>query len=273
MRKLVSFFLVLLLLAAFPSWARNAQTMLVPTRIVMEHRDRQFTAVVKNVGDAVGDYTLELVDMKMREDGAVVPYEAGETPQYSAIPYLHVAPRSFTLKPGEYQNVRLMLRKPENLAEGEYRAHLLVRIVDRSPETAPAPGEHSAIAVKMTLAITIPVIVRTGNTAATVAIDQPKLTRDPAGKPAVTLYLTRSGNRSVMGDIAVTCSQAAGGPRVIKTVYGVPVYRTLERRFVSVPLDETPKDVNLADCNLGITYSAQQGDGGKILAEAHLNAR
>ena len=34
------------------------------------------------------------------------------------------SPRQITLQPGTAQVVRLMVRKPEGLAEGEYRSHL-----------------------------------------------------------------------------------------------------------------------------------------------------
>ena len=36
-----------------------------------------------------------------------------------------------TLAPGETQAVRLLLRKPGNLADGEYRSHLLMQNVPK----------------------------------------------------------------------------------------------------------------------------------------------
>jgi hypothetical protein len=253
--------------------AKNAEIMMLPTRIVMEKADRNSTVVIKNVGDATGNFTAELVDMKMLESGMVVPYEEGETPAYSAIPYVHISPKSMTLKPGESQNVRLLLRRPENMEPGEYRSHLKVRLVDDTDEASNTAGKDAVISIKTNLVIVIPIIVRNGETNMTLGIEEPKLARDAGGNQTLDMYLTRVGNRSSMGDISVTCVPPGGAPQVVKFFPGVSVYRPTARRFISVPLDETPKGVNLSQCKLGITYSAQQKEGGKMLAETQLAPR
>jgi hypothetical protein len=269
MTRLFCLFLAAAILMPQASWAKNAEIMMLPTRVVMEKNDRFSTVVIKNTGDATGDFNIDLVDMKMEETGMVVPYASGETPAYSAIPYIHIAPKSVTLKPGESQNVRLLLRKPENMEPGEYRSHVKVRLVNDNADEPKDPATKDAvISVKANLVIVIPVIVRNGDTSLTMGIEQPRLGRDAAGRPTVEMYLTRQGNRSSMGDISVTCAQGGGSPQVIKFFPGVSVYRPTQRRFISVPLDETPAGVNLSSCNLGVSYAAQQKEGGGKLAEA-----
>jgi hypothetical protein len=86
----------------------------------------------------------------------------------------------------------------------------------------------------------------------------------------VDMYLTREGNRSSFGDIAVTYIPQGGAPLLIKAFRGVAVYRPIPRRFISVPLDETPKGVSLTRGRLDIVYTAQEKEGGKTLAEAQL---
>jgi fimbrial chaperone protein len=267
MTRLFCLFLVAAILLPHASWAKNAEIMMLPTRVVMEKNDRFSTVVIKNTGDATGDFNIDLVDMKMEETGMVVPYATGEAPAFSAIPYIHIAPKSVTLKPGESQNVRLLLRKPEGMEPGEYRSHVKVRLVNDNTDQPKEVTKDAVISVKANLVIVIPVIVRNGDTSLTMGIEQPKLGHDAAGHPTVDMYLTRQGNRSSMGDISVTCSQG-GAAKVIKFFPGVSVYRPTTRRFISVPLDETPKDINLSSCNLGITYAAQQKEGGGKLAEA-----
>ena len=70
--------------------------------------------------------------------------------------------------------------------------------------------------------------------------------------------------------MSVTCIPQGGAPQLIKVFRGVAVYRPIPRRFISVPLDETPKGVNLSQCKFGIVYSAQEKEGGKTLAEMQL---
>ncbi len=268
MKKLSCLLLALGLLLPHTAHANRAEVMMLPPRVVMQDNDRYSTIVIRNIGNATGDFTVGLQDMKMLETGMVVPLDPGETPQYSAFPYLHITPKSMTLKPGETQSVRLMLRVPENLEPGEYRTHAKVRLVNDNTE-APAnqAGKDAVISVKANLVIIIPVIVRHGATTLSMGIADAKLSHDAKGMPSIDMVLTREGNRSSMGDISVTCSEAGGPPRVIKVYAGVAVYRPTARRFVSVPLDETPKGVNLSQCKFGIVYSAQAKDGGKTLAE------
>ena len=265
MTKLLGIAILFGLILPSAARAKNAEIMLLPTRVVLEKTDRTSTVVIKNTGDATGDIHIDLVDMKMGEDGMVVPYAGGETPQFSAIPYISMSPRNAVLKPGESQNIRVLVHKPDDLAAGEYRAHLQVRVVD---DASAAPEKDVTLSIKTSLVIVIPVILRNGDTTLSVGIEQPRLTRDKDGNPDVTMTLTRDGTRSSMGDVCITCATGSGAPQVIKSFPGVAVYRPTARRLLSVPLDETPKDINLAACKLGVTYAIPQKDGGGKLAEA-----
>jgi len=69
----------------------------------------------------------------------------------------------------------------------------------------------------------------------------------------------------------VTYDPQNGAPKVIKVFRGVPVYRPTARRFISVPLDETPPGVNLSLGKLDIVYSAQEKEGSKKLAETQVD--
>jgi hypothetical protein len=270
MRKII--WLAAALVALWPQPSRaagQAEVTMLPTRVVMDNADRFATVI----GQATGNFTTDLTDMQMTENGMVVPLEDGKTDPYSAIPYVHLAPKSFTLKPGESQNVRILLRKPEGLAPGEYRSHLKVRLADDNVENTQAPpaGKQAAgIAVKTNLVLVIPVIFRHGDTTLTMKIEEPKLTQDPQGKPELDMYLAREGSRSSMGDITVNYVPDGGGkPVLLKSFPGVPVYRPTPRRFIAVPLD-VPAGVSLTRGSLDIVYTAQEKEGGKQLAEANL---
>jgi len=265
---------LLLALAVFPqaALANRAETLLIPTRVVMEKNDRFTTVIIRNVGNATGNLSVDLIDMTMGETGGVVQLEEGKSDPYSAIPILRVSPRSVTLRPGESQNVRIMLRKPEGLADGEYRSHLKVKVeeddvestVNRTAEEMKA----ASISVKAKLALTIPIIVRNGETTIAIKIDSLKISRDAAGKPAVEMTLLREGNRSVMGDFTFTYTGPDGKSQPLKAFPGIPVYRSTERRKVSIPLDELPAGIDLNKGKLDVVYAAQQKEGGMKLAEA-----
>jgi hypothetical protein len=271
MKKLRTIISALLLLPQ-PVWAggEHAEVMMLPTRVVMESNDRYSTVVIKNVGNATGNFSVDLIDMDMQESGMVVPVEDGKTEPYSAIPYVRIAPRSMTLKAGEAQNVRLMLQKPEALEPGEYRAHLRVKIdndnVSDNGQPVADTSKEVNIAVKTKLVLIIPVIFRHGETSYTIQIDAPKLGRDANGASTLGMYLLREGNRSSMGDISITYVSPDGKSQLMKFFAGVPVYRPTTKRFITVPLD-VPKDINLSAGSLKITYATQEKEGSKVLAE------
>ena len=280
MKKLVCLLLALGILFPHASWANRAEVLLLPTRVVMENGDRFTTVVVKNTGNATGNFSVNLVDMEMKEDGLVTAFEEGKTDPLSAIPYLRIAPKSITLKPGETQNVRLMVRKPESLPMGEYRSHLRVSLdndnVEGTAETAdpfnPSKTPEAHIAVKANLVLVIPVILRNGETTLNMKMIAPKLTHDDKGKPSLTLTLLREGTRSSMGDFTITYTGTDGHPQLIKSFPGVPVYRPLDKRTVSIALDDIPKGIDLSHGKLDIVYTAQVKEGtGDKLAEATLD--
>lgn len=275
MKNIIGFCLALpLLLSPQLAWAERAQIMLLPTRIVMENSDRYVTVIVKNSGDASGNISIDLVDMVMRENGLVQLMEPGSDP-HSAIPYLRISPHSVTLKPQTSQNVRILLRKPQDLPAGEYRSHLKVTIendnVEASEANKASNTDATGISVKSKLAFTIPVIVRTGETAIAINFDAMKMMRNEQGKPVLNFALLREGNRSVMGDFTITHSKPGRKPDLIKTFPGIPIYRSTDRREVSIGLDDLPGDVDLTTGTLNVVFTAQEKEGGMKLAEGTLD--
>jgi hypothetical protein len=282
MKKILFLLLAMTTLCPQISWAgQRAEVMVLPTRIVMENKDRYTTVIIKNTGDATGNFSVDMIDMTMQEDGMVVPLEKGGGDPYSAIPYLRIAPKSMVLKPGEAQNVRIMLRKPEGLQPGEYRSHIRVKIENDNVEPSRSPGKEatqapkapkeSQITVKTNLVLIIPVIVRNGETSLSLWMASPKIIRSAKGVPALKVTLLRQGNRSSMGDFNVTYNAPGGKPQIIKRFPGIPVYRSVNQRTVLIPMDDIPKGINLSTGKLDITYSAQEKEGGKKLAQAQLD--
>src|SRR3546814_7294839 len=92
-----------------------------------------------------------------------------------------------------------ILRVPEWTPPGEYRAHMLFRAVpDAAPAAEPKPIGGSGVSIALTpiYGITIPVIVRVGDLAATAEIGAARVAETADGA-AFEFDLTRSGARSV----------------------------------------------------------------------------
>ena len=115
----------------------RAELMLHPTRIVFEQNQRAAQIELINNGTKPASYRIALVNRRMTDAGQFEPADTPAPGERFADGMLRYSPRQITLQPGTAQTVRVMLRKPAELAEGEYRSHLLF---DKLPD---AEGENS----------------------------------------------------------------------------------------------------------------------------------
>jgi P pilus assembly chaperone PapD len=172
------------------------------------------------------------------------------------------APRRVTLAPNEPQTIRISARAPKGLPDGEYRVHLLFRAVP-SPQPAEAPKDVKGIAFKLTTiyGVTIPVIARFGNLEAKAGIADVRLTRKD-GKPAVSLELSRSGDRSVFGEVRV---MKAGIKDPIAIQRGVAVYTEIGKREITIPVEEG--FASAANGRVTVQYVEPSDNGPQTIAE------
>ncbi|MGH8853250.1 MAG: fimbrial biogenesis chaperone [Telluria sp.] len=262
-----------ILLAGLLSRPAHADLMLHPTRIVFDKNQRAAQVELINNGSKPASYRITLVNRRMNEAGQ---FEAADTPgegERFADGMLRYSPRQVTLQPGTAQTVRLMLRKPAELADGEYRSHLLF---DKLPDVeGNASVEHRSdskqIGVMMNALVgaSMPVIVRHGNVAATVKLDGLALRTDAARRPLLALRFEREGASSVYGDVAVSFTPRGGKPVSLAQVGGIAVYTPNRVRQAALPL-QVPAGTTLAGGTLEVSFRDRIDAGGKLLAQASL---
>lgn len=265
--------LALLSLFAVPV---SAQLMVHPTRIVLEQNQRSAQMEIINNSDEAATYLITLVNRRMDEHGGFSEVDEPAAGELFADPMLRYSPRRVRLAPGAGQVIRIMARKPAALAPGEYRSHLLFA---QQPDPAGAgdagitdAGQTEEIGVALTalIGVSIPVIVRHGETAAEVSLTDLALQRAVAGQsPVLSLDMQRSGNRSVYGDLTVSFAPTGGAAQVVGRAGGVAVYTPNAVRRVGLVLDP-PHGLVLADGVLTVRYRERPEQGGALLAEASL---
>lgn len=259
-------------------FAKQANLMLYPTRFVLNERERNVTVDIINKGDARGSYRVELIDMKMPEDAAIRQLEKGETDPYSLVKFTRVSPRRVVLKPDEVQKVRILVRRPKDLPDGEYRSHLKVTLTETDLDNVEnqTKDKNFSIQIKPRLAFTIPIIFRQGNTYNNVAIDEAKIfynEKDTEKKsPMLNVLFSHEGTRSSMGDINVTHIDDKGTRTVVNYHPGIAIYRTTKKRRIRVPLS-VPENINISKGKLQITYKvrAEQDGSDLLIAEKILD--
>lgn len=265
---------LLILLPPRPAWA---DLILAPTRIVFEKNQRAAQLDLINNGAETATYRISLVNRRMSETGEISAIDGPAPGEHFADALLRFSPRQVTLAPGVGQVVRIMLRKPADLAPGEYRSHLVFQRIADTKDKAGAQAQDAPagkeLEIKLTALIgaSIPVIVRHGETAATVTLANLKLEKPAANHPPVlSLELRRGGNRSVYGDLVVTLAPSGRAEQVVARANGVAVYTPNPMRRARIAL-QLPAGAVAG--TLRVVFQARPEDGGKPLAEATLPLR
>jgi hypothetical protein len=185
---------------------------------------------------------------------------------------IRYSPRQVTLAPGAAQTIRILLRKPAELAPGEYRSHLLFQAVADAADklsTRPVGAGEVDIQLKALVSVSVPVIVRHGETKASAEFAELALIKGDAGEPTLSFEIHRAGNRSLYGDLIVTYAPPGAPEVVIGRANGVAIYspNTLRRARLAL---KPPASVDLARSALRLVYRERPEDGGKLLAEKRL---
>lgn len=225
------------LLGAVAAPVHAAGDLLVaPTRVVLDG-SRGTEVVLNNIGSEPATYRISLEIKRMTAAGGLDEIaEEDVTPaERRALDMIAFSPRRVTLPPNQPQVIRVGVRIPEGTPPGEYRAHMLFRAVpDAGPAVATDPAKTAGNGVSIALipiyGITIPVIVRVGDLDAEARIGEAWVGDTPDG-PAFNFGLTRTGSRSVYGDIEVT-RPGVGEPLLVAR--GIAVYPEVAAREVSL---------------------------------------
>ncbi|HQS68933.1 MAG: hypothetical protein B7Y36_17080 [Novosphingobium sp. 28-62-57] len=248
---------------------------LYPRRVVISGRERSATVGLYNRAAASGEYDISISDMMMTPDGRVV--DLGSVADPAAVsrvkvasPYLRWSPRKVVLPASEAQLVRIMVRVPPDLPAGEYRSHFSAVSVppldDGLSIEQAAGGQNGGVGVQIVprFGISIPVIVRVGETTAQASLANLALQRGP--QTVIKVTIARQGTRSVFGDLTVT---APGSKAPVGQLKGIGVYTEIDERTVQVPVDPALDPALYANgAKLTVTYTDDDYAPGQVLAKA-----
>jgi P pilus assembly chaperone PapD len=217
--------------------AQGAGDLLVaPTRVVLDGA-RGTEVILNNIGAAPATYRITLELRRMRADGSLedVAQSAATAAEATTIGMISYAPRRVTLPPNQPQSIRIGIRAPQALPDGEYRAHMLFRAIpDSKPAVASSgPKEGVSIALTPIYGVTIPIIVRQGNLSAKAAISDARI-QTGGDRDTFSFALARSGTRSTYGRIRVI---KPGVDKPLIDARGIAVYAEVAERRVVFPID------------------------------------
>lgn len=272
---------------AYPALAAG-DLLVAPTRVVLDG-PRGTEVFLNNVGQQPATYRISMELKRMLPSGQVedVAPDAASDKEKATLAMISYAPRRVTLAPNQPQAIRIGVRPPADLPDGEYRAHILFRAIPDATVPVPAaagPTQGVSIALTPIYGVTIPIIVRKGSLKVTAAISGIQKVRiDPTtnailaakAKPgeaapvdAISFTLARTGTRSTYGRIRVT---KAGIAKPLFEARGIAVYTDVAARVVTLPI--SPEVAAQLVGPTRVEYLEDMDTGGGMIAEAQVVIR
>jgi hypothetical protein len=258
---------------AVPAVAGVGDLLVAPTRVVIDG-NRGTEVVLNNIGSDTANYRVSLELRRMDATGNLVevPEAEADAHEKSTLGIISYAPRRVSLPPNQPQAIRIGVRAPADLPDGEYRAHMVFRAIpDAAPLSAPKTNTLSVKLVPI-YGVIIPIIVRRGNLQVAAQISDAHLgvltmkEKDAPKIPVLDLTLTRTGTRSVYGNFRVL---RAGVSKPLFEAKGIAVYAEIGKRLVELGLKPALNDEQIAALKGPVTIEYREPDdlgGGLITA-------
>jgi fimbrial chaperone protein len=223
-----------------PAWS---DIMIMPVYALFTDRSRSEDITLVNTSNDEAVFRLEWIYQRQNENSSYTKQDTPIDPAFDFQKSVFFSPRQVTLPPSGKQNVRLSLRRPADLPDGEYHAHLRMQRLSASNVMlggGPPKNGGVAIGLGVNIGYAVPVFVRVGKYDATATITEPQFlpAPKPGAPPLLQLYLERSGKHGTMGKIEVFWTPPGGAEKKIGNLNNVNVFTEITRRRVQVTLTE-----------------------------------
>ncbi|MEI5638149.1 MULTISPECIES: fimbrial biogenesis chaperone [unclassified Pseudoalteromonas] len=224
----------LLLLVCFQS---HASLLITPTRIAFDDRQRVTKVTLINNSDESKTYRMSFQEKLALKTGGYSNFANPKSNLMAASSYLRMSPKQVILGPGERQVVKLALRKRANMAEGEYRSHLLFSALPSASKKQASASSEGGIKINLIMSYSIPVLFRVGSEKPTVSLENVDLVNTEQGGQRIELVLNRLGKYSSFGRLEAFW-QADGSvtAQLVSTLSKFSVYPELNQRAVALDI-------------------------------------
>ena len=217
----------------------QASLMITPTRVVMDEKNRTAEVTLLNTTTSTKVYRILWQELQQTSIGGYIELQGEGENEYMSSDMIQYSPRKVTIKPGKYQRIKLRLRMKGDMAEGEYRSHLVMKVTDVGVDPQSLEknidGAHMFIIPK--LSFSIPVVVRKGANNSETQIVSVDLNTQNVDEAKMVVDISHKGEFSSFGNIYVYM-KANGGSQVEKIgeSHNIALFRETERRTVTIPL-------------------------------------
>jgi len=243
-----------------------------PRRVIFEGQKRIIELNVNNDSQDSAKYVISFVQIRMTEDGVMQWITTPDSGQKFADKYVRVFPRTVLLGPGNTQIVRLQMARTDQLESGEYRSHLYFKsLVPQKALGAEDINKNTGVFlnIEATFGLTIPVIIRVGESTTFLKISNIKVESVADGTKKLQLTLNRTGNMSLYGEVTVFYISPGGKETQIGILGNVAVYTPNTLLNLTIDLDKN-QNFDLSKGKIRVVYSSKSGVKTEKIAEAEL---
>lgn len=238
-----SFFLFLTLcLMVFVPFQAHARVDILPHMVVIESRERAGEVIVLNLAEEIGEFHLSVINYQQDEKGVYKILDGPLSPLFDPKDVLRMSPRNFQLAALGRQKVKISIRRPSDLPDGEYRFHIVAMSPDR--KHAKDSDENASVAMSINLGVAIPVIVRQGDISATGKVKDFELvdaSQTESRKPELKFTAEREGKASTLGRIDVAWAPDGKTYQDIGFITNFNLFTEIDKRYGAIPLEKMPR--------------------------------
>lgn len=271
MKKIKTIILALACLAAIAVQSplpAAADMLILPMRVYFKDGDRMKGLTVVNTGDVQAIYRLSFEAKKQMPDGSYINLEQPLTPGYDPAEWLVYSPRQVDLLPQAKQGIRISLRRPENMPDGEYRTHVVLkRIARESIELRGDDDKGATPTMMINVGFAVPVIVRKGKYDTQVSIDSFKLQPQVAGskdlRPQASIEVSRKGKYSAVGKLLAYWTPPGSKEEImVSPQNSLIIFPEVEKRSARIVFDRA-----IQGGKLRVVYQGMEVDNGMVFDE------
>ncbi|MFT5706288.1 MAG: P pilus assembly chaperone PapD [Oceanospirillaceae bacterium] len=193
-------------------------------RLYLDPKNNDTNIRVLNTDSQTQSCVVEVVDIFITSSGKIALADSSTLATSSAKPLVRLAPRRFTLVPGENQKVKLLFRRKPGLENGEYQGALAIKC------TITGGKNDSLVKINAALVHNVPLIVRTGKLPI-----QAEFVSTTFIQNDLQVVLKIAGNRSLTGTLALINPESG---EVLNTIKDQSIYAQQPLVTLNLPLGE-----------------------------------
>ena len=247
------------------SFSTQATLLISPTKVTFNDRERSKQLILINTSNKPVTYRLAWEQKKVLADGSYQMLTEQETKTFPiASSMIRFSPKQVKLQPGERQIIKIAVRRPKVLEQGEYRSHLkLHAIPDERPQSQ---EEGMSIKLNMLFSYVLPVVVRKGEAEPQLEISAVSLLKETEkSKKTVIVSLSNNSLYSTTGNLIAYWQGREGKEEIVARLHEFTFYPDLNRTQARLIWpDECSND---CQGSLRLVFEGVKENRGKILSE------